>query len=498
MFLMSCQNQEENVIKIHPDKVISENFIGNGVQWSAYPHADSEEAEWGLLMTEEKWNRVYDRLDYMQPRFVRVIDQANWRYLKGFDKNNNPIIDYDTQEEKALENILTYCQKNTISVMLGEWGCPYQVHDVDAGFSGIFKGANDPEWIKIIVGHLNYLINTKGYTCIDYFNLVNEPNGFWASTDGRYDEWSEGVKLLSKAIEEAGLSDQITIAGPDAVAHYDHPNRKPSAVDWVMKTADELNDQIGALEIHAYFKPEIIRENQFRNDYQKFVDKAKEIGKPILFGEVGFDKSVPENLKRIAEDPYASEDSHMSVYDYSYGIDMANALIQIMNTGFHGAAAWDLDDAMHTKGDLGEKHQLKRWGMWNSLGTELCDDPSDEEIRPYYFTWSLMCRYIQPQSNIITSDVKGYQDIKTVVSEKEGEYTLAILNTGAEEVALNLDFKEIQSEQLQQFLYQENNLKTDFNGFPLPMDKSFKLNKGKKTDVIIPANSFMLLTTFDY
>ena len=51
----------------------------------------------------------------------------------------------------------------------------------------------------------------------------------------------------------------------------------------------------------------------------------------------------------------------MDVYDYSYGVDMADVAIQIQNAGYSGSAAWDLDDAMHTKNDLGQKNKLKRW-----------------------------------------------------------------------------------------------------------------------------------------
>ncbi|HEU5374927.1 MAG TPA: hypothetical protein VFV38_05780, partial [Ktedonobacteraceae bacterium] len=43
--------------------------------------------------------------------------------------------------------------------------------------------------------------------------------------------------------------------------------------------------------------------------------------------------------------------------------------------GASGAAAWDLDDAMHNK----------VWGMWN-----IVDEPAP---RPWYYAWSLLSRY---------------------------------------------------------------------------------------------------------
>ena len=71
--LLSCSGQpEREVIGIYPERIISENYIGNGVQWSAYPHADTDNAEWGLLMTDEKWQMNFDRLDYMKPKLFRI------------------------------------------------------------------------------------------------------------------------------------------------------------------------------------------------------------------------------------------------------------------------------------------------------------------------------------------------------------------------------------------------------------------------------------------
>ena len=150
-----CAPKADNTIHIYPEQSISHNFIGNGVQWSAYPHADTEMAEWGKLMTDEKWEMNYKRLDYMQPKLFRVLDQANWRYLVDFDKEGNPILDFNTPEIKAVEKILDYAQKNSITVMIGEWGTPFKMHDTDKGHSDKFSGAKDPKWINAIASYLD-------------------------------------------------------------------------------------------------------------------------------------------------------------------------------------------------------------------------------------------------------------------------------------------------------------------------------------------------------
>lgn len=489
---------EKLQITVQLDKVITSSFMGNGFQWSAYPHADAPGAEWGMLMTDAKWEKVFSRISYMKPGLVRVLDQANWRYLKGFDERGNAILDFNSPEVKALEKLLGYCQKNNISVLLGEWGCPYKAHDLNARLGGVFAGANDPKWIAIIVRFLDYLINEKGYSCIRYYNFVNEPNGSWASTNGNWAEWSEGIRLFKKAIDKSDLSGKISIAGPDVVAHFDHPESQYTGIQWVEQSVKQLDNCIGLYDIHSYPNFGQVRDGNFGEFYGNITRIARETGKQIILGEVGFNRDTHENQLRVKEDKCASEDSQMSVYDFSYGIDMANVLIQAMNVGYCSAIAWSLDDAMHTNGDTGDKHQLKRWGFWNILGTELCNNPADENIRPWFYSWSLMCRYFPPGINIVTTTVPMKINGVRIVSGcgKDG-VTVALVNFSNKErdICIDLSSKEIRKK-FKQYVYSEKLRLLDNNGLPMPTRK-VSANSGK-LNIHIPANSFILLTSFDF
>jgi hypothetical protein len=493
----SCSSSK--TVQVYPEKVISTKFIGNGVQWSAYPHADAPDAEWGALMTDQKWQMVFHRLDYMKPKLVRVMDQANWRYLKGFDAKGEPILDFDSPEVKSLQKLLDYCQKNDITVLFGEWGCPFPLVKTETGISGHFKGANDPAWIGIIVKYLDNLINVKGYTCLKHYTLVNEPNGYWASTLGNWDEWSEGIKILKKALTEAGLADKITIAGPDAVAAYDNHESKYTGVEWVAESTRQLNDQIGIYEIHAYTNYDEVRSGNFTKYYSNIAQMAKAVNKPIVFGEIGFEKMTEENQKRVKTDPYASEDSQMSVYDFDYGIDMSDAVIQIMNSGYSGAAAWDLDDAMHTLGDKGDKSKLKRWGFWNILGTEICNNPADENIRPWFYSWSLLCRYFPTGTTIIESDSTGIAGLRLVAGTKGDDMTIAIVNNSSVNQKIDLKTGAASSSKLfKKYIYSENLRPVDSENFPVPQQTDIRIKSSKALSVEIPPNSFVLYTTLNY
>lgn len=494
MLFFGCETKETHIIHIHPEQTISVDFIGNGVQWSAYPHADTENAEWGKLMTDAKWQMNFDRLDYMKPKLFRVMDQANWRYLVGFDDEGEPILDFNTPEIKALEKILDYAQKNDVHVLFGEWGTPYKMHDKDHGHSDKFTGANDPKWINIIAEYLDYLIKTKGYTCLKYYNLVNEPNGDWASTKGDFNAWRDGVKMLSEALKKKGLDTYITVAGPDAVTRYNNPNSTYSGIGWVEESVKQLDSIVGIYEIHDYTSHELVKTGNFKNYHRKAAELAESVNKQIIFGEIGLSRNSKENQERAKLDPFASEDSQMEVYDFSYGIYMADAAIQAMNAGFSGSAAWDLDDAMHTKHDIGDKDKIKRWGMWNSLGTEICNNPDDENIRPWFYSWALMCRYFPTGSKIIKTDSTGIEGVRLTTGLYKGDITIALVNNSSIDNTITLSIPT--SKSLKKYLYLESESKVDEDNFPIAIDDAIKVKE--TMTVNIPANSFILFTSLKF
>jgi hypothetical protein len=342
------------------------------------------------------------------------------------------------------------------------------------------------------VAYLDYLINTKGYTCLKYYNLVNEPNGDWASTKGDFNEWRDGVKLLAKALKEKGLDRFISVAGPDAVTRYDNPNSDYTGAEWVEESVNQINDELGIYDVHDYTEYDLVRSGRFEIFHSRIAQFAQKADKQIIFGELGFSRNNKENQERVKADPFASDDSQMSVYDFSYGIDMADAAIQSMNAGYSGVVAWALDDAMHTLGDLGDKNQLKRWGMWNSLGTEICNNPADEQMRPWFYSWSLLCRYFPAGSTIIKTDTTGIDGVRLTAGIFHDDISIAIVNNSSRNNTVFLSVPV--SKTLKKFLYIDGERAVDENNFPVAVVNNIDVKK----PIVIPAYSFVLLTSFNF
>ena len=81
-----------------------------------------------------------------------------------------------------VSKILTYCQERGITVMMGDWGGRM----VDPVTNRI-----DTFMLSNAARYADFLVNRKGYDCIKYYNMINEPNGDWSSNQANYDLWVE-------------------------------------------------------------------------------------------------------------------------------------------------------------------------------------------------------------------------------------------------------------------------------------------------------------------
>jgi len=502
LLLNSCRSiinpKERLSISFLKSEKLDFPFIGHGVQWSAYPHADSNEAEWGFLMTDEKWNELYKRLDYLNPNIIRVMDMASWRYFKGIDSNNQPILDFNSQEVKSLCKLLDYCQKNKIPVLFGEWGAPGDGGTIKKTNSIVL--ANDDRWIKMITEYLDYLIIKKGYTCIQFYNLVNEPNGYWASTDGNWEEWKDGYQKLHKELVKTGLIKYVQLSGPDVVTQWNHPTHPKKAVDWVYSTVEELDTITGLYDFHIYADQHLIRTGNFESYLKPFTTAINSTKKPSVLGELGMkyvDDLLVENKKRGNDDPFAGpDDSSMFVYDYFYGVDMVDAAIQSMLAGVGGTIAWGLDDAMHTVGDTGDKHQLKKWGMWNILAEEFGNLEVDKKPRPWAYSWTLLCNLFEPKAIIYKPQFSFENDsVRAVASTLGTNFTMAIVNQSNEIKTINIKSDLTNANELYLYEYSKENRPVNNDGFPV-VTKRVTSNLDKESLVVeVKANSLIFLST---
>ena len=297
------------------------------------------------------------------------------------------------------------------------------------------------------------------------------------------------------------MSDKVRFAAPDAVMEYKNSASAYDAVGWVKQTAKDADSLVGLYDLHAYPGQHEVRSGQYADILARHKEFVPE-GKKIVLGEAGYkywreadSLLMKEYNRRLEGHPFTKgSDSNMLVYDYFYGLDMSLLCMEVMNGGYSGIAAWMLDDAMHSNGDSGKADDVKLWGMWNILGSEVFNDPVQEEIRPWYYTWSLMCRYFPSGSNILKTTIHRTQGVYVVAGEYNGKYVFAAVNVGQKDKSLIINMPtKIENASL--YVYEENNRKTDHDGYPVPSEIGLSVDREYKTT--LKAQSFILLTNMN-
>lgn len=474
----TSQNSNDEIV-IGSD-IITESYVGNGVQWGGYDMVNTWLGTPSL--SNEDWAKLFKRVSFMRPPLVRIMISAGWNYMT--DGQFTP-----SKSNDILIKILDFCQEQNITVIFGEWG-----HEGDTSI--------DEQWLENSASFLEWLINTKNYTCIKYFNMVNEPNGDWSSINGNYSLWKSLIEQFHNKLVEKGIDTQVKIIGPD-VAVWD-----TGLIPWITNTNYDLGDKVGAYDIHTYPTESDVRDGSYYEMIKAYQNETPEL-KEMFMCEFGFKYSTLselgiENALRKANDKYASDDSNMMIYDAFYGVDVTDGIMQNMLAGYAGIILWNLDDAMYNI-DGSSSTKLKRWGFWNILGSEKFESAADENIRPWFYPVSLMCKYFPAGTTILNLTIPDKKGLRAVVGVKDGKYTIAIVNSNY--VSYNIDLRsanEIKMTSVKAYQYiagDESNFtgNTDSDGFALPYltNDTIDISPIKVRTLTLPAQSFFLYTNMD-
>lgn len=471
-------------VVIEPQTVVSKDFLGFGVNWCPYPWFD---------ISEQAWNDCFKRLDYMRPPVARIVHRAFY-YCDGFDAAGKPVYNWNSPRMLKLYRMLDYCEKRGIKVILGEWESPQGNNErsdiADDKLQPYHILENDPRWHRLIADGLEYLLNTKHYTCVRYYNLVNEPNGGWSGI-GEFGKWQAAVGGFHAELQKRGLLGKISIVGPDACQLEDSY--------WLDFTVRKCAGQIGLYDLHLYAKKSDVESGALETFYRAkrfFINRFDWQGskKPFLITEAGMERTG------VCE-PQGGEDSQFNTYQPSYGIWMADYDIQCARAGMQGVLMWSVDDAEHImNGDKGwpdiHKVLFKKWGLWNSLGNEI-GHPEDTKIRPWFYTWSLMSRYFPAGCQIVKSSETGIAGVRSLAATLgEKEISIALVNDSDTAQLLRVVVPVWKAGvKLNRYHYSRDDRPVNADGFPTPKQTLSVVDLRSGLAVDLPARSFALLTT---
>ena len=211
---------------------VVDNRSHGGSGWGGYPPANDEAA----------WRQIYHHADWLGLDFCRVeLEQ------RIYEPERNRFT-WDSSEMRILYRILDWCERRQADVFLQQmWG------NVDWNAFPEFQG--DPvkrvhsgprsmeDFANGLAALANHLVNTKGYKCIKWICINNEPGydwSWWQRPPNEPMPLRAGLAAVRHALDGYGV--HTPLSGPDQT---DLPAFEPGKIDF-----DEF---IGAYDLHCYY-----------------------------------------------------------------------------------------------------------------------------------------------------------------------------------------------------------------------------------------------------
>ena len=416
--------------------------------------------------SDDLWKTTTERILAIKPSLVRLPVIRDW-FNKDDDGNNLPIGTYnwDSKYMQAYFKIMDLYKEHDIKVMSGFWGVGYNGEDYKQFYT-------TDECAQLQADLIEYLFSTKGYDkIITSYAPSNEPLGVGIS----YEDWSTMIKKLYTELEKRGLPTNF-LSGADSWS------------DWIWKPAQYNADQLSAYDFHNYLNdtPDDTY-NQLYNrtiettfaNYLANVYKYDNFNKPVHVSEM-----APIGVPFI-DWPVADAPAHCRIDTYEYALGFWDYGIQLARSGMASGLAWAIDGL----------EQNKNAGMWNNAGTY-----GGMTLRPWYYTWQLMCRYFPRGAKILKmTELEGRKDIRILGARIGSEdYSFVAVNRrmDAQSKTQSITFKVDCTKPLYIYRFNRNSC-GDGAALSLPYEKITDQNLSTGITVEVPMEEGIFITTLE-
>lgn len=435
------RQSEEIIIRIYDDTIINDNFYGFGVETLPWLWI-KENKEAGVNEDDIRLN--LERIKDMHLQITRIfVPWETW----------NPSVDYNTftwesDEMRSLYKILELYQEMGTEVILVtvDWLKDSPWKDVKAS-------------AQAVLSLLEYLIKDKGYSCIRFWTLTNEPElTYQWMKKLPFENYVQIHRLVKKGLKGKGLLVKI-IASDDVESQ-----------DWFEKSVQSLYGIADIFSSHAYFYPEEIHliPDYFRERLS--IIKRASLAKrdiPFFLCEFGFRGS----------DFGSHTNSFMR--DYRYGLLTSELAIEVFNQGVDGASLWCLQEIYLLDGRM---MQIGLWGYKDE----------DWSPRPIFYAYTLFTKYIKRGAKILKTKSSYSSVVKAACASWQDKFSLFVLNNSSLPQVIHVQGLK-SPEIMRRYVYSMDTV-------PTPKQKTIEFDKIIEiTDFFkdeIPSDSLVLYTNF--
>lgn len=385
----------------------------SGSAWGGNPDPDDSAA----------WQRLYAHADWLGLDWVRVELQQRMYEPRRRE------FSWDNRDMRALYRILDWAQARGVDVFLQQmWA------DVDWNTQpgletdpvGRLRSAprSLPEFAYGLGQLVAHLTRDKGYTCIRWLSINNEPGwdefSWWQGPDLKSLPIAPAFAAVRAELNSRGIS--LPISGPDWPAL---PILDPAKLTF--------DASLGAYDLHTYsavFDDMDTKSNYPLSEAQRrlaeWAQFAHDHGKPFFLSELG---TMGFGWGR----------RHAGPGSYDSGLKDASLVLRGINAGVDGFNRWSFTN----RGDLD--------GQWQLVDTW---DPDANRILPQfrphpniYYEYGLLSRFIALHSGVLDTRVEapfGEKErtlVAAALRSPKGNLTICVVNESARDAATTIELQ---------------------------------------------------------
>ncbi len=424
----------------------------------------------------EDWDCILvPRIKKMQVQSLRVMVLPQW-YEPQNDNTDAQIADigafrFDAPEMQSLYPLLDLAQQMDIPVTIVPWGAtPKSFLSSKEGW--IVQPENYDEYAENISTLLKYLIKERKYICIDEVTPGNEPDGWGINPN----EYVSICKALHSRLKKDKLLSNVRL---NLIDNTDRGGR----FDFIEECVNGLAGIADLVNSHTYiFGYETPTIDIMRWEKTNCAIAAK-IGLRHCVGEFGSNQTVGATRQK-------------DIDFYRRGVLIVRNAISFLAAGAYNISYWQLFDQYYSRYDA--YPQMQQLGMWKSVKADYVSEPyydrisSDYEVRPQYYAYSLLTRFIRPGAQVYRMDVDGDLGFTNAlcVRNKDKSYVYIVANQEGEDLKVTLrNERKSMRGRYEKYIYQEGCLPQG-DAMIAPEQGEFRVN-GQISETI-PANSVVL------
>lgn len=380
----------------------------------------------------EDWERiVVGRVKEMGIQSLRVMVLPHWYEPQNDNADPNRTdwekFTFQTTEMQSLYKVLDMAEQQKIEVTLVLWGAAPNHFLAEGNFGDwVVAPTNYQEWAENFSSLTQYLIKDKKYTCIKEITPINEPD--WAyiikGKAAPTADYIEMCKILDERFKKDGIRNKVHFSLSD------NSDGGTGTHKYLAACTRELSEVADVFNSHTYLFGYETPNSVILDWERQNAQLAASAGKPHFVGEFGGNQCVGASRQK-------------DIDFYERGVLMARIAINMLNAGASGVSYWSLIDQYYGKDE--SYASMQQLGLWKYVKKAYESEPyynditCDYEVRPQYYAYSLLTRFIRPGAEIhpIATPEEWYAG--TAVKNTDGKWVYVFANAMDKEKVVNID-----------------------------------------------------------